>query len=133
MTFASGLGVGAAAIAIVAGGVVGGATPICFPGMTGTMAPPRAESAGRLIESRTLELQGIKVTADTRRTADGVILRIEATAPGASGARVTAAFNRGALLPSALRIDPRSRTNSRSAHRAFGSRCRIGCSHPFPS
>ena len=108
MTFASGLGVGAAAIAIVAGSLVGGRHADLIPGMTGTMAPPRDESAGRLVESRTLELKGITITADTRRTADGVILRIEATGTGASGARVTAAFDRGALLPVALRMDPQS-------------------------
>ncbi|HET9950797.1 MAG TPA: hypothetical protein VFS09_03270 [Candidatus Eisenbacteria bacterium] len=107
MTFASGLGVGAAAIAIVAGSLVGG-RHADFSGMTGTMAPPKSESAGRLLESRTLELNGIKVTADTRRTADGVILRIEATGTGASGARIAAAFDRGALLPVALRMDPQS-------------------------
>ena len=107
MTFASGLGVGAAAIAIVAGSLVGG-RHVDIPGMTGTMAPPKAESVGKLLESRTLELHGITVTADTRRTADGVILRIEATGTGASGARITAAFDRGALLPVALRMDPQS-------------------------
>ena len=107
MTFASGLGVGAAAIAIVAGSLVGG-RHADIPGMIGTMAPPKTQSAGRLIDSGALELNGIKITADTRRTADGVILRIEATGTGASGARVTAAFDRGALLPTALRMDPRS-------------------------
>lgn len=107
MTFASGLGVGAAAVAIVAGSLVGG-RPSDIPGMTGTMAPPRPESAGRIVDSRTLELNGIKVSADTRRTADGVILRIETSGAGASGARITAAFDRGALLPVALRMDPQS-------------------------
>jgi len=107
MTFASGLGVGAAAIAIVTGSLVGG-RHVEIPGMTGTMAPPRSESAGRILDSRTLELNGIKVTADTRRTADGVILRIETTGTGAGGAKITAAFDRGALLPVTLRMDPRS-------------------------
>ena len=107
MTFASGLGVGAAAVAIVAGSLVGGRHAE-YPGMTGTMAPPQAPSADRILDSRTLELKGIKVSADTRRTADGVILRIDASGPGASGARISAAFDRGALLPTALRTDPRS-------------------------
>jgi hypothetical protein len=107
MTFASGLGVGAAVVAIVAGSLVGGRHAE-FPGMTGTMAPPPASSDGRIIDSRTLELNGINITADTRRTADGVILRIDASGTGASGARITAAFDRGALLPTTLRMDPRS-------------------------
>lgn len=107
MTFVSGVGIGAAAIAIVAGNLAG-SRHIGSSELTGTMAPRPAESAGRLVESRTLEASGVTVRADTRRTADRVILRLVANGEGATGARITAAFDRGALLPTTLRMEPPS-------------------------
>lgn len=107
LTFASGVGVGAVAIAIVAGGFVGSRRDQSS-GLTGTMAPPNAVAPDRLVATRTLEAGGIRVIADTRRTSDGVVLRLAASGAGVKGASVSATFDRGALRPTSLRMDPPS-------------------------
>lgn len=106
MTFASGLGVGAAAILIVTSSSVGNRHD-ASQDLIGTMAPRPADT-GALVATRTLQGTDVQVTADTRRTSDGVILRIEATGTGAKDAQITATFDRGALRPSSLRMDPPS-------------------------
>ena len=107
LTFASGVGVGAAAIAMVAGNLVGSGH-LATSDLSGTMAPPPAADEGYVVAAQTLRLDGITVTADTRRTSGGVILRIAATGDGASGAEIAAAFDRGALHAAALRMEPPS-------------------------
>jgi hypothetical protein len=106
LTFASGVGVGAAAIAIVAGNLVG-SNHAMTSDLSGTMAPRSTPAEERPVGVQTLQISGITVTADTRRTSDGVILRMVASGNGASGANITAAFG-GALHPVALRMEPPS-------------------------
>jgi hypothetical protein len=106
LTFASGVGVGAAAIAIVAGNLVGSGH-VETSALSGTMAPRSTAAGERAVSTERLQLNGITVTADTRRTSDGVLLRLVATGDGASGAELTAAFG-GALHPVALRMEPPS-------------------------
>jgi hypothetical protein len=107
LTFASGVGVGAAAIAIVAGHLVGGAR-IDSSDLSGAMMPRSAGHDGDIVDARTLEANGLTVSADTRRTSDGVVLRIAASGGGADGAELVATFDGGALHPEALRWDPPS-------------------------
>lgn len=107
LTFASGVGVGAAAIALVAGNLVGGARYESSD-LSGAMMPRDAGPSGTLIEERTLEAGDYSVSAETRRTPDGVVLRIEASGGGADGAELVAAYDGGALHPEALRMDPPS-------------------------
>lgn len=107
LTFASGVGVGAAAIALVAGGLVGGAR-IESSDLSGAMVPRGARPSDPTVEARTLEAAGFTVSADTRRTSDGVVLRIVAGGGGANGAELIATFDGGALHPEALRLDPPS-------------------------
>lgn len=105
LTFASGVGVGAAAIVIVTGNVVGSGH-VRSSDLSGTMAPrPTVAERSSAVE-RTLRLDGLTVTASTWRTTGGVTLRIAADGDGAQGARLRAAFDRGALHPVALRMDP---------------------------
>jgi len=107
LTFGSGVGVGAAAIAIVTGGMLGGAR-FDSSDISGAMIPPGAQVSGAVVEVRTLEIDGLMVSAGTRRTPDGVVVRIEANGGGADGAEIVANFDGGALHPTALRIDPPS-------------------------
>lgn len=107
LTFGSGVGVGAAAIALVAGNLVGGARYDSSE-LSGAMMPRGARPAGAPVETATLRTENVSVTADTRRTAEGVVLRIEASGGGADGAEVLATFDAGALRPEALRMDPPS-------------------------
>jgi len=107
MTFASGVGVGAAAIAIVAGNLLGDGH-VGTSDLSGTMAPRPTATVGGAAGAGILQLKGVTVTADTRRTSGGVILRLVATGSGANGANVSVTFGRGALHPVALRMDPPS-------------------------
>jgi anti-sigma factor RsiW len=107
LTFGSGVGIGAAAIVLVAGNPVGGAR-YGADDLSGTMIPRGAVRSGERVEARTLEADGLTISADTRRTTDGVVLRIDASGDGANGAEVIATFDGGALHPVALRLDPPS-------------------------
>jgi hypothetical protein len=107
LTFASGVGVGAAAIALVAGNLVGGAR-YGSSDLSGAMMPRDAGPSGRVVEERTLQAGAYSISAGTRRTSDGVVLRIEASGGGADGAVLVAAYDGGALHPEALRMDPPS-------------------------
>jgi hypothetical protein len=107
LTFGSGVGVGAAAIALVAGNLVGGAR-FDSSELSGAMMPRGARPAGAPVATATLRTENVSVTAGTRRTAEGVVLRIVASGDGADGAEVLATFDQGALRPEALRMDPPS-------------------------
>jgi len=107
LTFASGVGVGAAAIALVAGNL-GGGTRFESSEFSGAMIPQGSHASGSVVEVRTLELDGLMISAGTRRTPDGVVIRIEANGGGADGGEFIANFDGGALHPMALRIDPPS-------------------------
>jgi hypothetical protein len=107
LTFASGVGVGAAAIALVAGNLVGGAR-YDSSDFSGAMMPRDAGPSGAVVEERTLVAGDYSVSAETRRTSDGVVLRIEASGGGAEGAELVAAYDGDALHPDALRMDPPS-------------------------
>jgi hypothetical protein len=107
LTFGSGVGVGAAAIALLAGHFVGGAR-YGSPDLSGAMMPRGAGSGGSAVEARTLRADEVEVSAETRRTSEGVVLRIEASGDGVDGAEVVATFDAGALRPDALRMDPPS-------------------------
>ncbi|HSQ58913.1 MAG TPA: hypothetical protein VLT84_00535 [Acidobacteriota bacterium] len=107
LTFGSGVGVGAAAIALVAGNLVGG-TRNDASDFSGAMMPRGARPTGTAVETATLRTETVSVTAGTRRTAEGVVLRIDASGDGVDGAAVLATFDAGALRPEALRMDPPS-------------------------
>jgi len=107
MTFASGVGVGAAAIAIVAGNL-GGGSRFESSEFSGAMIPRSAQVSGAIVEVRTLEAEGLLVSVGTRRTPNGVVVRIEANGGGADGSELVANFDGGALHPAAFRIDPPS-------------------------
>jgi hypothetical protein len=105
LTFASGVGVGAAAIALVAGTLVGGGR-IEPSVLSGTMLPHGAGRSGSAVEVRTLELDGMLVSVSARRTAEGLVLRVEANDVAAKGSELLATYDGVALRSTALRIDP---------------------------